>query len=486
MKSSRVVLFTTVVLLLATLVTVSAAAQTLTLSPKIGQPTAPLAVRGDSFGSSETVDVYFDETDLAVGSTNLAGSFSVKINAPSSAVPGKHWITAIGQESGLKAQASFAVYTNWKQAGHDAAHSACNQLENVLNPGNVGSLGVRWSRTGGGSISVASGVLYLQASDALYALNANTGAELWHFTQSGAPAVGTGVVYVAADALYALRATNGALLWKYTPGGTSNAPPAVANGMLYFGSSDGNLYAVNATSGSLVWKVPGYGGTPTVAKGVVYIGGYVTVALSADTGALLWMNDVAGGGSPMVANGVVYVETSTSYLGNDTVNALDANTGALLWSDVFLFGMSEATLATAGNLVYYAGELGDFTYAPFAALDASTGGIVWANYFDHAGFPSVANGVLYGVVNDNLTAFDANSGVQLWQYPITSYSSSPVVASGMVYFTDSASTLYAFGLTGDAQAKTRPPGRPNPNSLQRGLSVKPAATVTSASGQSQE
>jgi outer membrane protein assembly factor BamB len=54
------------------------------------------------------------------------------------------------------------------------------------------------------------------------------------------------VVYVGsgnADALFALNARTGALLWSYTTGGTVYSSPAVANGMVYVSSGDGNVYA---------------------------------------------------------------------------------------------------------------------------------------------------------------------------------------------------------------------------------------------------
>ena len=44
----------------------------------------------------------------------------------------------------------------------------------------------------------------------------------------------------------ALNASTGALLWRYATGGDVQSSPAVANGVVYVGSSDGNVYALNA------------------------------------------------------------------------------------------------------------------------------------------------------------------------------------------------------------------------------------------------
>ncbi len=73
------------------------------------------------------------------------------------------------------------------------------------------------------------------------------------------PAVANGVVYVGSSDqnVYALNASTGALLWKYTTGGQiDHSSPAVTNGVVYVGSFDGNVYALNASTGALLWKYP--------------------------------------------------------------------------------------------------------------------------------------------------------------------------------------------------------------------------------------
>jgi len=64
------------------------------------------------------------------------------------------------------------------------------------------------------------------------------------------PAVADGVVYMGSDDgnLYALNATTGALLWKYTTGGWVASTPAVANGVVYFGGGGSTLYALNTST----------------------------------------------------------------------------------------------------------------------------------------------------------------------------------------------------------------------------------------------
>jgi len=77
------------------------------------------------------------------------------------------------------------------------------------------------------SPSIADGVVYLAAREAgVYALEAETGGQLWHYPEEGvltvlaSPAVADGLVYVNADdgKLYALDSATGKLQWEVAPG----------------------------------------------------------------------------------------------------------------------------------------------------------------------------------------------------------------------------------------------------------------------------
>jgi outer membrane protein assembly factor BamB len=70
------------------------------------------------------------------------------------------------------------------------------------------------------------------------------------------PAVARGVVYFGsgnAD-VYAVNAATGAELLSYTTGGDVFSSPAVVNGMVYVGSTGGNVYALDAATGAKLWS----------------------------------------------------------------------------------------------------------------------------------------------------------------------------------------------------------------------------------------
>src|ERR1035437_4035088 len=90
------------------------------------------------------------------------------------------------------------------------------------------------------------------------ALKTSTGALVWKYTTNGgiifsSPAVANGVVYIGSEDgnLYALNASTGVPLWQYTTGNAIYSSPAVANGVVYVGSHDGNLYAFDRAGGQM-------------------------------------------------------------------------------------------------------------------------------------------------------------------------------------------------------------------------------------------
>src|SRR5580692_3426354 len=68
---------------------------------------------------------------------------------------------------------------------------------------------------------------------------------------------------------------NLSLKWSFATASGVYSSPAVANGVVYFGSWDRNLYALNASTGALLWRynTGEVSSSPAVANGVVYVGG---------------------------------------------------------------------------------------------------------------------------------------------------------------------------------------------------------------------
>jgi outer membrane protein assembly factor BamB len=77
----------------------------------------------------------------------------------------------------------------------------------------------------------------------LYALDSQTGQEVWKFETGGmlyGPAVADGVVYVGSNDLYvyAVEAQTGRELWTVEVFSKCNDAPVVGEGVVYFGSGN--------------------------------------------------------------------------------------------------------------------------------------------------------------------------------------------------------------------------------------------------------
>jgi len=181
---------------------------------------------------------------------------------------------------------------DWPKYRRDLSNTG-RSLESAISSRNVARLDLKWQFDTGAKISgspavaTAGGIrtVYIGnwAGD-LVAVNADSGAQRWRFTieKVGTVCTTTARCRIASS-------------------------PAVANGIVYFGTETGHVYALNAATGALVWRRQL--GDP-------------------DQGYEIWS-------SPAVHSGRVYVgvashEADPCVIGR--VDALDAATGAPGWS----------------------------------------------------------------------------------------------------------------------------------------------------------
>src|SRR5437868_10090291 len=121
--------------------------------PLSGHPSASIGITGHGFGASEAIDIYFDTTDeMLVVSTPTGAIARHNLSVPSAALPGVHWVTAIGRRDGNAAQRAFTVSTNWAEHGFDQRGRRNNPYENAIGISNVGTLDVAWQYLTGGAV----------------------------------------------------------------------------------------------------------------------------------------------------------------------------------------------------------------------------------------------------------------------------------------------------------------------------------------------
>jgi outer membrane protein assembly factor BamB len=265
--------------------------------------------------------------------------------------------------------------------------------------------------------------------------------------------------------------------WKFHTDGQVISSPAVADGTVYFGSTDGNLYAVDLESGAQKWKLPlGVRATssPAVDHGIVYLGTYSGrfYAVDAATGNLKWKFQTEGErrfagrhlhgsepagetmpdpfdfylSSPAVWGGTVYFGS-----GDGNVYALDSNSGGLKWKFHTGDVVHASPAISEGTL--FIGSWDSYFYA----LDAASGKEKWRfktgedhNIYNQVGIQSSAavmdGAVYFGCRDSKFYALDANTGAQRWAFDNKGswVITSPAVRDGRVYFaTSDTATLYA-------------------------------------------
>lgn len=136
------------------------------------------------------------------------------------------------------------------------------------------------------------------------------------------PAVANGIVYFGSQdsKFYALDADTGVKRWEYETGSWVESSPSVASGVVYFGSNDGRLYALNAQDGQKVWDFKTsfpVRSAPAIAGAALYFGSedYYLYAVDTATGKKIWDYDTKSPAvsPPVVANGIVYIGAADGY-----------------------------------------------------------------------------------------------------------------------------------------------------------------------------
>jgi outer membrane protein assembly factor BamB len=176
-----------------------------------------------------------------------------------------------------------------------------------------------------GNACVKDGILYWGGEGAkLVALNALTGAEVWKVGPccgvggSGVTISGDKIFAVGAYGIaYAYDVITGNELWNKQCGGSQLSSPVIYDGVMYT-NDHLFMYALDCNTGDIIWKYQniGYNGyvpNPTIANGILYIGGNITTSVNAydaKTDNLLWQYNTGGYiyGGPCVVdyNGNVY------------------------------------------------------------------------------------------------------------------------------------------------------------------------------------
>jgi len=376
--------------------------------------------------------------------------------------PGSHSIHVRADlDSGvvLKEHAAFEVTedtfahpkagSDWPMFQHDAARTGATT--DAVNP----SLYLAWSKTLGGAIHISSAVV---AHETVY--------------------IGVQDEEMQGKAgVYALDAGTGDIRWKYqTPASVKNSV-AVAGNLVYAMTVSGEVYALDARTGQERWDYSLGSGldrwvhsSPVVSDNTVYLGvGPHFVALDGRTGKKIWraefigmtsqlgVNFMGSYSSPCIGEGKVYVGVNLA----GGLYALNRQNGKQLWNKRERLNPIHASPTLFKDTLYHPAS------GKLRAFNAETGEDLWdfplptENSFFPGwtiSSPAISGSNLYvGSLDGAVYAVDATSGKKLWSYQtgpgLASFSpcvrehsqviSSPSVSGNTVYIGSADGRFYA-------------------------------------------
>lgn len=211
---------------------------------------------------------------VVVGGVIYTGSLDFNMYALNATTGTVKWSKNLGTSVG----SAVAVSNNVVYAGLASGHVvALNARTGAL----IWDASVSLNAIGG-ELVVANGLVYA-TSDSLFAIDASTGALVWYDlvsypSASYSVAVADGMLFagLGSNTFYAFNALTGQVLWTYVAGSVIIPSPTVANKVVYFCSSDGNLYAFDARQGTKLWSDAGNFAlsSPSIVNGVVYVGSF--------------------------------------------------------------------------------------------------------------------------------------------------------------------------------------------------------------------
>lgn len=357
-------------------------------------------------------------------------------------------------------------------------------------------------------VSVVDGMVFAgEGARRVYALDAQTGKEVWAFSaineMMNTPLVADGLVFAGAgdtgfsfdkvikfkngeriargmgfSGYYALDKNTGKQVWRFDTKGNAMPGAIYIGHTLYFGTGDGHVYAVEGRSGRLVWKtdIKGFVSMSSLnALGdLLYVGASnpnFVFALNRITGKIVWKQTVPGvantgmgDNSPavdarrrLVIQSTVVDANSRDKTNDLAVFAMDAKTGAIKWQRKLGRGHSppayKAGVAMVhGDTVYLGSPVTNKLYA----LSLDDGSVRWQLPIPDAGkngagrgSPTYYDGKLYFAAVQSLYRIDPNTGRIEAQRKLGGRFGivNPVIVGGTAYLSNSWGWIMAVPLT---------------------------------------
>lgn len=248
----------------------------------------------------------------------------------------ENWSAAVGQLPGSIAIAGDLIYVN-----------DLNQTTNAFHRKTGARL---WSvpieGSGWGAPLVVDETVFVVSERGAYAFEALTGSTIWkvesgeHKGFIGSPSYADGILcFGQGENFFALDGNTGEELWKHD-GETWFYGSAISDGRVFAGNDDGQVHAYDLRTGEELWHTETKGegwSAPVIANGIVYVGNIDQhlYTFDAESGEELWSFETVDWAvsDPVFSDGVVYfgVGNHDNREGPRPLYAVDAATGHELW-----------------------------------------------------------------------------------------------------------------------------------------------------------
>jgi outer membrane protein assembly factor BamB len=268
------------------------------------------------------------------------------------------------------------------------------------------------------------------------------------------PSILQNILYIGGGSkLYAIDTISNEILWSYTTDGIVNSSPTIlADGTIFFGSTDGYIYSVSP-SGTLIWKfktgsdgirdafIQGTNSTILLSNGYAIFGSfdYYIYCISSIDGTLVWKVQTGGWvqGSAAVSGTTVYIGSADYKL-----YAINIFTGSILWTYTTESGIDSVPAIGYNGLIYF-GSIDNTFYA----LNPS-GGLEWKYTASSSIYSSAAInifGTVYFLSSDGyLHSVKGDTGELIWRIFLERgfTPSSPLIGSDRNIYVGCSSKLY--------------------------------------------
>jgi hypothetical protein len=385
-------------------------------------------------------------------------------------------------QAGAKSRAA-SESSPWWDTNYNTAQSRDNLTEKVLTPSAVRNVrylrsvvsGVEPPKDncGGPTVSpvLAGGYLYVMASGALSKYNAATGSLVWRsvpdptFSEyyNTVDVAGSGLVIVAGSYcfsaseppgdVYAINASTGALVWHSTPTTEEIDGAVVTKSDIIASGTDAAGYTIavlNLSNGKTVWTGGGcQGGTdlPLQVGNLVMTydcdsqGNEIPEARNLTTGAVVWSLP----GFWRFQRGDLGGSQGTHLYATDPSGAvvdLNPQTGKVQYT---LSGAVNVLAVDSSRVYATCGSQG----ADLCAYSTSTGGLEWQDtQFGTAALAADADGVLYLDQGDALNAATGHVIKILWSQDVYGPATALAVGDGRIAVSIDPRVVDLFGLPG--------------------------------------